>query len=312
MSRVELGCLKSQLPRAAHPNLRLCRPPNVRSSRVMASNSSSCNEKRGPSSATPSTSFSPDVTNGIYQEQSPSTFANENAQVTIPEVGRETCNATYLSTYEVGQSSSGMNPLYPNRSYYATPVGQASPTSPFSASAGSTNVTINQVWDGSFDPNAGPVLHCYGTSNDAFDPNAGRVLQTYGTSNDAFDPNAGRVLQTYGTSNDAFGPNAYSASPSYAASTYESGIPNGYTNAYQPLIPSTQSAAPLIPYQTSTLMPSSKRHPCRVGCKISFKRRTDMERHAKSHEAPSLSCDRCSRGFYRSDKLKEHMKVHKD
>ena len=237
----------------------------------MASNSNFSGKQCEPPFATTSTISSPYVTNGICREQSPSTFANKNAQVTVPAVGHETCNAPFP---DFGPSSSRMIPLHSNQSYYATPVGQASPTSPFSASVGSANATINQVWDEPFDRNADQVLHSYGTSN------------------------------------DAFGPNAYLVSPSYATSTYGIDIPNGCTNAYQPITPFTQSAAAFVPNQTSTLMPGSKPHSCRVGCGQSFGRRTDMERHAKSHEPRRLWCDRCSRGFYRKDKLEEHMKVH--
>ena len=58
-----------------------------------------------------------------------------------------------------------------------------------------------------------------------------------------------------------------------------------------------------------TARTSEKPHACPFGCGKSFGRKGDMERHARVHSAPTLWCHAagCNRGFYRKDKLDEHV-----
>ena len=62
-------------------------------------------------------------------------------------------------------------------------------------------------------------------------------------------------------------------------------------------------------FSSGTASTSEKPHACPSGCGKSFRRKGDMERHAGVHSAPTLWCPAagCNRGFYRKDKLDEHV-----
>lgn len=58
----------------------------------------------------------------------------------------------------------------------------------------------------------------------------------------------------------------------------------------------------------------TRSYPC-LECDKLFKRKGDMERHARGHRAPThfckfISCKFHTKGFSRKDKLANHMKVH--
>lgn len=108
--------------------------------------------------------------------------------------------------------------------------------------------------------------------------------------------------------------------PSYGTSNYGQYSPNGYTNASYGNFDSGPSQFPPLPTQPATIfnpnqpnMTSSKPYACPSGCGKSFTRKADMQRHDRGHGPSSLWCNvqECNKGFYRKDKLDEHMKTHK-
>ena len=91
------------------------------------------------------------------------------------------------------------------------------------------------------------------------------------------------------------------------------GVSNtGYTDPscslHQPTIPT--SRLEIFSDLATASKTSAKPYLCSFGCGRSFTRKGDMERHAKSHGERNLWCSvsGCHSRFYRTDKLKEHVK----
>ena len=95
--------------------------------------------------------FKPYMSDDIHPTRNLSTFQSPCAQCNVPPVDRETLHhAPFNSTYE---SNVGTIPLVSDESDVAL-AEQALPTSPFSASVGSRNLTTNPVRGHYFEPNA--------------------------------------------------------------------------------------------------------------------------------------------------------------
>ncbi|CAF9938002.1 MAG: hypothetical protein HETSPECPRED_000737 [Heterodermia speciosa] len=158
---------------------------------------------------------------------------------------------------------------------------QASPTSPFMPPLPSANPTANGVGDQIFDLDAFLASASYQSSNDTFDPNVNIAVPSYRVG-----------------SHTNYGFN----SPANTGYGHSNGGP------YQS-IPPPDPVPTLIPRQTSTT--SSNRFSCPT-CGKTFTRKADMQRHKRLHGKPSLQCNvqGCTKGFYRNDKLQEHIKTH--
>ena len=115
---------------------------------------------------------------------------------------------------------------------------------------------------------------------------------------------------------EPFYPRVSQGFPSYTSDPQESYSFNAQTNAgYSQLdsglpqhsVSATHSGGTQI--SSGTARTSEKAHACPSGCGKSFRRKGDMERHARVHSASTLWCHvaGCNRGFYRKDKLDEHV-----
>lgn len=115
-----------------------------------------------------------------------------------------------------------------------------------------------------------------------------------------FDPSIGQGTSTYATQqHEQYNPIGYQ-NTSYTSFN---------SNSFQPTLPSTQPQA--ISNTADPSMRNAKPHSC-PSCGKSFARKGDMERHARAHGPSSLWCNAngCNKGFYRSDKLREHLRRH--
>ncbi|MCJ1352295.1 MAG: hypothetical protein MMC33_002279 [Icmadophila ericetorum] len=95
--------------------------------------------------------------------------------------------------------------------------------------------------------------------------------------------------------------------------------PAASSDSFPTALPPPASSPPTLRFSvtSSSLLPTPRRtlRPICPRCPKTFKRKSDMERHARVHELPTHFCGivRCkynTRGFYRKDKLTDHMKIH--
>ena len=223
-----------------------------------------------------------------YQQPNTSAQSTSYGQAN-GQLAYQSCpSAVTHSTYDFNLHSGSRNQLYPSRDFRTNPVRQSSVTSPiFTPWPPYHDVTCYQEDQLCTSPFSAP----WEFRNSVADSTGRRSLNP--SSDYAIAPYVPHQYGQYGSAEST-------------NSTYSTNDPNFFQHT------STLPHPEPIYDHTESSVAGAKPHSC-PSCGKSFARKGDMERHARVHRAPHLRCDveGCkSRGFYRTDKYKEHLKKH--
>ena len=139
-----------------------------------------------PSSIIAPMTFNPYTTDDIHLNQNLPTFRNLNFEFDVPSIGGETFHsAPLIPNYPFGLSSTTTStvPLDSNDSDHALPAEEVIPTSHFSASLGSRNLTTNPVRDQYSDPSTELAFPLYGTYSHGQYSDNGNTNASHGNFN---------------------------------------------------------------------------------------------------------------------------------